>query len=118
MGCLSFHPRKIVTTGEGGAVTTDDDALAGAIRSMRHHGWDADDMPAPGVNYRLSDVLCALGIPQLRRLDELLRAKGLRDGPSREEVAVAAYFLWEQEGRPPGRDREHWQWADGAWRAA
>jgi dTDP-4-amino-4,6-dideoxygalactose transaminase len=75
MGCLSFHPRKIVTTGEGGAVTTDDEALAGAIRSMRHHGWDADDMPAPGVNYRLSDVLCALGIPQLRRLDELLAAR-------------------------------------------
>jgi perosamine synthetase len=75
MGCLSFHPRKIVTTGEGGAVTTDDEELAGAIRSMRHHGWDADDMPAPGVNYRLADVLCALGIPQLRRLDELLAAR-------------------------------------------
>jgi dTDP-4-amino-4,6-dideoxygalactose transaminase len=75
MGCLSFHPRKIVTTGEGGAVTTDDGELAAAIRSLRHHGWAADDMPAPGVNYRLSDVLCALGIPQLRRLDELLAAR-------------------------------------------
>src|SRR5215210_289329 len=75
MGCLSFHPRKIVTTGEGGAVTTDDEQLAASIRSLRHHGWDADDMPAPGVNYRLSDVLCALGIPQLRRLDELLAAR-------------------------------------------
>jgi perosamine synthetase len=75
MGCLSFHPRKIVTTGEGGAVTTDDEELAASIRSMRHHGWAADDMPAPGVNYRLSDVLCALGIPQLRRLDELLAAR-------------------------------------------
>jgi perosamine synthetase len=75
MGCLSFHPRKIVTTGEGGAVTTDDEALAASIRSMRHHGWEAGDMPAPGVNYRLSDVLCALGIPQVRRLDELLAAR-------------------------------------------
>jgi perosamine synthetase len=75
MGCLSFHPRKIVTTGEGGAVTTDDEGLAASIRSMRHHGWDAGDMPAPGVNYRLSDVLCALGIPQVRRLDELLAAR-------------------------------------------
>jgi perosamine synthetase len=75
MGCLSFHPRKIVTTGEGGGVTTDDAALAESIRSMRHHGWRADDMPAPGVNYRLADVLCALGIPQLRRLDELLAAR-------------------------------------------
>jgi perosamine synthetase len=75
MGCLSFHPRKIVTTGEGGAVTTDDGELAAAIRSLRHHGWNADDMPSPGVNYRLSDVLCALGIPQLRRLGELLAAR-------------------------------------------
>ena len=75
MGCLSFHPRKIVTTGEGGAVTTDDAGLAEAIRSMRHHGWRGADMPAPGVNYRLADVLCALGIPQLRRLDELLAAR-------------------------------------------
>jgi perosamine synthetase len=75
MGCLSFHPRKIVTTGEGGAVTTDDGELAAAIRSGRHHGWDEGDMPAPGVNYRLSDVLCALGIPQVRRLDELLAAR-------------------------------------------
>ena len=75
MGCLSFHPRKIVTTGEGGAVTTDDDDLAAAIRSARHHGWSDADLPAPGVNYRLADVLCALGIPQLRRLDELLAAR-------------------------------------------
>jgi perosamine synthetase len=75
MGCLSFHPRKIVTTGEGGAVTTDHADLAAAIRSMRHHGWSGDDMPAPGVNYRLADVLCALGIPQVRRLDELLAAR-------------------------------------------
>jgi perosamine synthetase len=75
MGCLSFHPRKIVTTGEGGAVTTDDEQLAASIRSMRHHGWEADDMPTPGVNYRLADVLCALGIPQVRRLDELLAVR-------------------------------------------
>jgi perosamine synthetase len=77
MGCLSFHPRKIVTTGEGGAVTTDDDDLDAAIRSARHHGWSGVDMPGPGVNYRLADVLCALGIPQLRRLDELLAARTL-----------------------------------------
>ena len=59
-GCLSFHPRKIVTTGEGGAVTTDDERLAAAMAQLRNHGWrslaDAD-MPAPGLNYRLSDIL-------------------------------------------------------------
>jgi perosamine synthetase len=72
LGCLSFHPRKIVTTGEGGAVTTNDGELAEAIRSMRHHGWRGTDLPAPGLNYRLPDVLCAVGSSQLGRLESLL----------------------------------------------
>jgi perosamine synthetase len=74
-GCLSFHPRKIVTTGEGGAVTTADDSFADAVRQMRNHGWRSlvpADMPVPGLNYRLSDILCAVGIPQARRIGELL----------------------------------------------
>jgi dTDP-4-amino-4,6-dideoxygalactose transaminase len=78
MGCLSFHPRKIVTTGEGGAVTTGDVDLADSVRRLRHHGIvprGGFDIPKPGLNYRLSDVLCALGIPQVERLDELLAAR-------------------------------------------
>jgi len=79
LACFSFHPRKIVTTGEGGAVTTSDALLDERVRSLRHHGWSPsaayDDMPVPAFNYRLSDVLAALGIPQLRRLDELLAAR-------------------------------------------
>ena len=77
-GCLSFHPRKIVTTGEGGAVTTNDDAFADRVREFRNHGWRSlvpPDMPAPGLNYRLSDILCAVGLPQMRRLEELLAAR-------------------------------------------
>jgi dTDP-4-amino-4,6-dideoxygalactose transaminase len=77
-GCLSFHPRKVLTTGEGGAITTSDNRIAEASRRLRNHGWrslaDAD-MPEPGLNYRLSDVLCAVGLPQIRRLDELLAAR-------------------------------------------
>jgi perosamine synthetase len=78
LACLSFHPRKIVTTGEGGAVTTDEAELAAAVRRLRHHGivaGGAVDIRAPGFNYRLSDVLCALGIPQLGRLESLLTAR-------------------------------------------
>jgi perosamine synthetase len=71
-GCLSFHPRKIVTTGEGGAVTTNDVELAAAVRRLRHHGLEGADIAQPSTNYRLADILCAIGIPQLRRLDELL----------------------------------------------
>jgi len=77
-GCLSFHPRKIVTTGEGGAITTNDDAFAAEVRTARNHGWRSlvpPDMPAPGLNYRLSDILCAVGIPQMRRLDELFATR-------------------------------------------
>jgi dTDP-4-amino-4,6-dideoxygalactose transaminase len=75
LGCLSFHPRKIVTTGEGGAVTTNDEAVAASVAAMRNHGWRSlvpPDMPAPGLNYRISDILSAVGIPQMDRLDELL----------------------------------------------
>jgi perosamine synthetase len=78
LACFSFHPRKIVTTGEGGAITTNDDALAEASRSLRHHGWSPSDayvdMPAPAFNYRISEIEAALGIPQLRRFDELYAA--------------------------------------------
>ncbi len=78
-GCLSFHPRKIVTTGEGGAVTTNDPELAERVRSLRHHGWSPsdryDELPTGAFNYRLSDILCAVGLPQLRRLEELLTAR-------------------------------------------
>jgi dTDP-4-amino-4,6-dideoxygalactose transaminase len=74
--CLSFHPRKIVTTGEGGVVTTDEAALDAAVRRLRHHGWATPgDMPEPGFNYRLPDLLCAIGIPQLARLEQLLAAR-------------------------------------------
>ena len=78
LACVSFHPRKIVTTGEGGAVTTDDAELADAIRRMRHHGIEPRgqfEIAHAGLNYRLSDILCAVGIPQLARLGELLEAR-------------------------------------------
>jgi perosamine synthetase len=75
-GCLSFHPRKIVTTGEGGAVTTGEAEIDESVRRLRHHGWSAPgEMDAPGFNYRLPDLLCAAGIPQLARLEALLAAR-------------------------------------------
>ena len=78
LGCLSFHPRKIVTTGEGGAVTTNDPAVAAEVAAGRNHGWRSlvpPELPEPGLNYRLSDILCAVGLPQIRRLDDLLAAR-------------------------------------------
>jgi len=78
MGCLSFHPRKVVTTGEGGAVTTSDDDLDASVRRLRHHGIATEGEFAirqPSTNYRLSDLHSAIGITQLARLDELLAGR-------------------------------------------
>ena len=79
LGCLSFHPRKIVTTGEGGAVTTNDAAIAEAVARAAQPrlalARRRPTCPRPGLNYRLSDILCAVGLPQMRRLDELLAAR-------------------------------------------
>jgi dTDP-4-amino-4,6-dideoxygalactose transaminase len=103
--CLSFHPRKIVTTGEGGAVTTDEAELDAAVRRLRHHGWATlGDMPGPGFNYRLPDLLCALGIPQLARLEQLLAAR----------ERVAAWYTERLEHlvltpSPAEGDRHGWQ---------
>lgn len=78
---FSFHPVKHLTTGEGGMVTTEDADLAGRVRKLRNHGIDTDfrqreeqatweyDVAELGFNYRLSDINCALGSAQLRRLD-------------------------------------------------
>jgi dTDP-4-amino-4,6-dideoxygalactose transaminase len=106
MGCLSFHPRKIVTTGEGGAVTTDDAGLADAIRQGRHHGWQPPanaEMPAPGLNYRLSDLLCAVGTSQLRRLPELLAARSrVAAGYSERLHGLPVVVPEADEGDVPG----------------
>ena len=104
-GCLSFHPRKIVTTGEGGAVTTNDAELDAAVRRFRHHGWATlGDMPAPGFNYRLPDLLCAIGIPQVRRLEQLLDARERVAGWYADRLADAVLVPSAAEG-----DRHGWQ---------
>jgi UDP-4-amino-4,6-dideoxy-N-acetyl-beta-L-altrosamine transaminase len=81
MTVFSFHPVKHVATGEGGMVTTDDPACAEKLRRFRNHGISSDarerqaqgrwqyEMVSLGFNYRLTDIVCALGIQQLKRLD-------------------------------------------------
>ena len=104
-GCLSFHPRKIVTTGEGGAVTTDEAAFDAAVRRLRHHGWEPQgDLPSPGFNYRLPDLLCALGTPQLERLEALLAARERVAGWYSERLADLVLTPSAGDG-----DRHGWQ---------
>jgi UDP-4-amino-4,6-dideoxy-N-acetyl-beta-L-altrosamine transaminase len=86
MTVFSFHPVKHVTSGEGGAVATDADEFARRLRLFRNHGitrapdafeenpdgpWHSE-MQTLGFNYRLSDINCALGLSQMKRLDSFL----------------------------------------------
>ena len=76
VGCFSFHPRKTITCGEGGMLTTDDSELADRARKLRSHGAERTDagivFNEAGFNYRLSELQAALGISQMKRIDEIL----------------------------------------------
>jgi UDP-4-amino-4,6-dideoxy-N-acetyl-beta-L-altrosamine transaminase len=75
---FSFHPVKTIATGEGGMITTRDADLAARMRRLRSHGMERPaggdpwlyEMREPGFNYRLPDILCALGQSQLKRLPQ------------------------------------------------
>jgi len=74
---FSFHPRKVLATGEGGMITTDDEELERTIRSIKNFGTDpsgdqAGFIRADATNYRFSDVLAAIGVAQLERVDEII----------------------------------------------
>lgn len=74
-GVFGFYPNKQITTGEGGMIVTDDDDIARLCRSMRNQGRDGMAWLSHerlGYNYRLSDVNCALGVVQMRRIGEIL----------------------------------------------
>ncbi len=84
---FSFHPVKHITTGEGGMVVTDNSEFADKMQKFRNHGINTDhrqralkgtwfyEMTDLGFNYRISDIQCALGINQLKRLQDFLSAR-------------------------------------------
>ena len=88
-GCFSFHPRKAITTGEGGMITTNDEKLASKLRCLRDHGADVSDLqrhtsPKPylladhneaGYNQRMTDIQAALGSKQMDRADEITKER-------------------------------------------
>jgi len=97
--CFSFHPRKIMSTGDGGMITTGDGELAGRLRLLRQHGMSVNDLqrhqsktvvtesyPIVGYNYRLTDVQASIGLAQLRRLDSIISRR--RDIASRYDAAL------------------------------
>jgi perosamine synthetase len=83
--CFSFHPRKSITTGEGGAIATNDADLAARARVLRSHGASVSDLARHsassviieayeelGYNYRMTDIQAAIGLEQLKKLDAIL----------------------------------------------
>jgi dTDP-4-amino-4,6-dideoxygalactose transaminase len=90
MACFSFHPRKILTTGEGGMITTADAGLAARLRRLRQHAMTVSDVTRHsasqvvietyeevGYNYRMTDLQAAIGLNQLARLNDMLARRRL-----------------------------------------
>ena len=88
VACFSFHPRKIITTGDGGMLTTANPEFDRVFRLLRQHGMSVNDLTrhaaggivfedyvATGYNYRMTDLQAAIGVEQLRRLPELIRTR-------------------------------------------
>ena len=85
LACFSLHPRKVITTGEGGMIAVSDPAVAARLRTLRQHAMDVSDVarhaardivieryPERGWNVRMTDMQAALGLTQLELLDEIL----------------------------------------------
>jgi perosamine synthetase len=85
LACFSLHPRKVITTGEGGMIAVADGAVAARLRMLRQHSMDVSDLarhgardvviesyPERGWNYRMTDMQAALGLCQLELLEEVL----------------------------------------------
>ncbi len=105
VGVFSFHGRKIITTGEGGMVVTDDDDLADRLARLRSHGADRDGFRfrfvEPGFNYRMSDIAGAIGVAQMAKLQEIVAQRRSLAGRLTERLAGIVGVTPQAE--PPGR---------------
>lgn len=113
MTAFSFHPAKLITAGEGGAVLTNNSRFAERLRRVRHHGIRYEDperpwrygVEEPGSNYRLTDFQCALGWSQLRKLERFWAVRDRLARRYRERLAQSPFV--ELPALPAGR-RHGW----------
>jgi perosamine synthetase len=102
MACFSFHPRKLITTGEGGMVTTNNAEYAKKLRLLRQHGMSVPDTVrhaanqvmteaylCVGYNFRMTDLQAAMGIEQMKRLEEIVARR--RELAARYNAALAEH---------------------------
>jgi UDP-4-amino-4,6-dideoxy-N-acetyl-beta-L-altrosamine transaminase len=119
MTAFSFHAVKVMTTGEGGMVTTENDELARRLRAFRTHGVSRErlnvsateggwyyDVEALGYNYRITDFQCALGLSQLQRLDGFVAARSAIASDYRERLADEERIALPPEA-PEGSQHGH-----------
>jgi dTDP-4-amino-4,6-dideoxygalactose transaminase len=113
--CFSFHPRKVITTGEGGMITTGRADYADRLRLLRQHGMNVSDAirhasrqvvieqyECLGYNYRMTDIQAAIGLVQMRRLPEIVaRRQALA---ARYTAALAGHPWLTPPHVPPGAD--------------
>jgi dTDP-4-amino-4,6-dideoxygalactose transaminase len=103
--CFSLHPRKVITTGEGGMITTNDGALADRLRKLRQHAMDLSDLarhnaksvifesyPERGWNTRMTDLQAAVGLCQLAVLDEILAERSRQAARYGEALADVPFL--------------------------
>jgi perosamine synthetase len=119
MACFSFHPRKILCTGEGGMITTPDRETATRLRKLRQHAMNVSDLARHssskvafesydevGFNYRMTDLQATIGLVQLQRLDEML-AK--RRWLARRYSERLSSFTWLELPYEPAGCRHNFQ---------
>ncbi len=119
VSAFSFHARKVLTTGEGGMVLTDDRSLADRLRVLRHQGMSLSDFQRAtaspttyetydevGFNFRLTDIQAAIGLVQFEKLDEMLARR--RAVAERYNAALANHPLFQLPQVPDGAS-PNWQ---------
>jgi len=117
--CFSFHPRKLVTTGEGGMITTNDKELYEKIRLLKQHGMSISDRARheskkvlfeeyliTGYNYRMSDINAAVGLEQLKKLPRMLRERRQIEKLYAEKLGSVRWLKLPAE---PPYCRSNWQ---------
>ncbi len=113
--CFSFHPVKTITTGEGGAVTTNDPDLAERLRRFRHHGIQSNpseggwayDIAELGYNFRLTDTQAALGTSQLAKLERFVERRNELADRYRQALASVAGVTLPPEAPSGARHAYH-----------
>jgi perosamine synthetase len=119
MACFSFHPRKVLTTGEGGMITTCDKELAARIRGLRQHAMTVSDLTRHnsstvvmesydevGYNYRMTDLQAAIGLVQLERIEEMIHRR--RELAMRYSSRLSK-FSWLALPAEPAESRHNFQ---------